>query len=235
MLMCKSPVSSVLLPAFMALLIGASAQAQAAAPQQPQAPQQVPAPPAAEQIDTSPQGKFVQSLGDRAIAILADKKISEEERSNKFREMLRDSFDLQTIARFVIGRAWNTATPDQQAEYMRLFEALVVKTYSDRFALYTGEGFKARKSRPEGDKDFIVNSDITHPDGTKPTQVDWRIRQKGDKMGIIDVVVEGVSMSVTQRQEYASVLQRNGGDFNALLDLMRQRAADSASAAAKKG
>lgn len=184
-----------------------------------------PAPaPAAEQIDTSPQGKFIQGLGDKAIAILADKKLSAEDRSAKFRALLRETFDLQTIGRYVIGRAaWQAATPQQQEEYTKLFEALVVKTYSDRFALYTGEGFKARSSHPEGDTGFVVNSDITHPDGTKPTQVDWSIRQKGDKMGIIDVVVEGVSMSVTQRQEYASVLQRNGGDMNALLDLMRQR------------
>ena len=171
----------------------------------------------------TPQSKFIQSLGDKAISILADKKLNPEQRNAQFRNMLRDSFDLPTIARFVIGRAWAGATPEQQKEYMDLFEALVVKTYSDRFALYTGEGFKIRSSQPEGDKDMIVNSDITHPDGSAPTVVTWRVRQKGDKMGIIDVIVEGVSMSITQRQEYSSVIQRNGGDINALLDLMRQR------------
>ncbi len=177
----------------------------------------------AERASMTPQERFIQDIGDRAIAILADKASSEEERNVKFRQMLRDSFDLTTIARFVIGRSWNSATPEQQAEYMRLFEDLVVQTYSDRFALYTGEGFSVRSGRQEGERDFIVNSDITHPDGSQPTSVDWRVRQKGDKTGIIDVVVEGVSMSVTQRQEYSSVIQRNGGDIGGLLDLMRQR------------
>jgi len=188
----------------------------------------------AENTAETAQTKFIQGLGDRAIAILADKKNGPDQRSEKFRAMLRDSFDLPTIGRFVLGRTWLSASPAQQEEYMRLFEALVVKTYSDRFALYTGEGFRVRNSHPEGEKDFIVVSEITHPDGSTPTEVDWRVRQKDGKLGIIDVVVEGVSMSVTQRQEYAAVIQRNGGNIDALLDMMRQRTqAPTATADAK--
>jgi phospholipid transport system substrate-binding protein len=188
-----------------------------------------------ESAQATPQGKFIQNLGDKAIAILADNKITPDQRDVKFREMLRETFDLATIGRFVIGRSWNAATPDQQKEYMHLFEELVVKTYSDRFALYTGEGFKVRAVHPEGEKDFIVNSDITHPDGSPPTTVDWRLRQKGDKLGIIDVVVEGVSMSVTQRQEYASVIQRNGGNIDGLLDVMRDHLKNPANAHPNNG
>lgn len=167
--------------------------------------------------------QFVQSLGDRAVSILADKKINAEERNAQFRKMLQETFDLSTIARFVIGRSWQRATPDQQKDYMALYEGLVIKTYADRFALYTGEGFQVKAARPEGEHDFIVNSVITHPDGSAPTSVDWRLRQKDDKLGIIDVVVEGVSMSVTQRQEYASIIQRDGGEIDGLLREMRQR------------
>jgi len=181
-----------------------------------------------ESAQLAPQAKFIQDLGDRAITLLADKSLSDEDKGNKFRAMLADSFDLPTIARFVIGRSWASATPEQQQEYMKLFESLVVKTYSDSFALYTGEGFKVRNAVPETEKDSVVNSDITHPDGSAATTVTWRVRTKDGKMGIIDVVVEGVSMSLTQRQEYASVIQRNGGDINALLDLMRSRVAASA-------
>jgi len=183
------------------------------------------APPASAstQAALSPEGRFVQNLGDKAVAILANKALSADQREEQFRDMLRNNFDLQTIARFVIGRSWMTATPAQQDEYMSLFEALVVKTYSERFKLYTGEGFIVSDSRPEGTKDFIVNSNITHPDGSPATVVTWRLRQKGDKMGVIDVMVEGVSMSVTQRQEYSSVIQRNGGDIEALLSMMRTR------------
>jgi phospholipid transport system substrate-binding protein len=179
----------------------------------------------------SPQGKFIQDLGDVAISILKDKSLTEDKRNETFRNLLREKFDLETIARFVIGRSWKTATPEQQTEYIDLFEKLVVKTYSDRFALYTGEGFHVRSVTPEGNKDFVIISEITHPDGSKPTDVTWRIRQRRNKMGIIDVVVEGVSMSITQRQEYSAVIQRNGGDIGSLLTLMRQRVESSDKAA----
>jgi phospholipid transport system substrate-binding protein len=180
----------------------------------------------AEASLATPQGKFIQDLGDKALAILSDKKLSAEQRDQKFRDMLHKTFDLATIGRFVIGRTWLAASQDQQQEYMKLFEQLVVKTYSDRFAFYTGEGFKVRVVRPEGERDVVVSSDITHPDGSPPTVVDWRVREKNGKIGIIDVVVEGVSMSVTQRQEYASVIDRNGGDINGLLNVMRQHLQD---------
>jgi phospholipid transport system substrate-binding protein len=171
----------------------------------------------------TPAGGFIQSLGDRAISIIANKNLSTTKRDDQFRQILQDSFDLMTIGRFVIGRTWNTATPEQQQEYMKLFEALVIKSYGDRLTLYTGEGFTVVSSRPESDKDFIVNSQITHPDGSQPTQIDWRVRQRNGKLGVIDVVVEGVSLSVTQRQEYASVVQRSGGKIDGLLEQMRQQ------------
>ena len=189
----------------------------------------------AEAALATPQGKFIQALGDRAIAILADKSLNAERRNGKFRDMMHDSFDLATIGRFVIGRNWQAATPEQQKEYMHLFEELVVKTYSDRFALYTGENFHVKAVTPEGDRDFIVNSEILHPDGSPPSTVDWRLRQKEGKMGIIDVVVEGVSMSVTQRQEYASVIERSGGNIDGLLDVMRQHLQGQATARSNKG
>lgn len=186
------------------------------------------APNAAETVAVAtPQGKFIQDLGDKALSILADKNNTADQRNVKFRQMMRDSFDLTTIGRFVLGRNWLAATPEQQKEYMHLFEELVVKTYSDRFALYTGEGFRVKAARPEGERDFIVNSEITHPDGSPSTSIDWRLRQKDGKLGIIDVVVEGVSMSVTQRQEYASVIERNGGNIDGLLDVMRQHLQES--------
>ena len=176
-----------------------------------------------DQALATPAGKFIQDLGDQAISVIANKSLTQDQRSDHFRQMLRSSFDLPTIGRFVIGRSWNAATPDQQQEYMKLFESLVVKTYSDRFALYTGEGFRVTGVRPETEKDVVVTSEITHPDGSEPTTVDWRVRNKNGKLGIIDVVVEGVSLSVTQRQEYASIIQRDGGKLDGLLSLMRQQ------------
>ncbi len=184
------------------------------------------APTAATQ-QLQPASTFIQSLGTRAIGIIADKSVTKEKRNDLFKQILSDSFDLKTIGRFVIGRNWNVATPEQQDEYMRLFQDLVVRTYGNRLSLYAGEGFAVNSEHPESEQDIVVNSQITHPDGSAPTKIDWRVRNRNGKFGVIDVVVEGVSLSVTQRQEYAAVLQNNGGQIEGLLVLMRQRLQES--------
>lgn len=168
-------------------------------------------------------GKFIQSLGDRAIKVISNKQLPAEQRTSEFSKILSDCFDLKTIGRFVIGRTWNAAAPAQQTEYMDMFKSLVIRNYGDRMALYTGEGFQVVGTRPESDMDTTVLSQITHPDGSQPTTIDWRVRQKDDKIGVIDVVVEGVSLSVTQKQEYAAVIQNNGGQIEGLLQMMRDQ------------
>jgi phospholipid transport system substrate-binding protein len=176
-----------------------------------------------EQALQSPVGKFVQDLGDRVIKIISNKQLSTEQRDAEFNHVLGDSFDLNTIGRFVIGRAWNTATPDQQNEYMASFKALMIRNYGNRMTLVTGEGFQVIGTRPESDLDTVVSSQITHPDGSQATSIDWRVRQKDSKIGIIDVVVQGISLSVTQRQEYAAIIQNNGGQIDGLLEAMRNQ------------
>lgn len=172
--------------------------------------------------DASAANVFIQKLGNRALDILADKKRAPEEKDAAFQEMLQRSFDLPTIARFVIGRnAWFGASDEEKAEYLRLFEKLVVRVYSDRFSLYSGEQFHVLSERQEGERDTMVTSHIMRPGSTTPIVVDWRVRNFSGRQAIIDVVVEGISMSVTQRQEYGSVLQRNENRLEPLLALMR--------------
>ena len=176
-----------------------------------------------EAMRTTP-GKFVQDMGDHAIAAMADKSISEDQRMQQYREILRQSFDMKTIGHYVIGHAWNTATEDQRQEYMQLFEKLVLKTYGDKLSLYSGEQFKVRGVRQESPNDSMVNSEITHADGSAPTRVDWRVHDAGGgKLAIIDVIVAGVSQSVTQHDEYSSIIQRDGGRLDSLLDLMKKQ------------
>ena len=76
----------------------------------------------------TPNGKFVQDLGDNAIAVIADKKITKEQRSDRFRDILRNSFDLQTIGRFVLGRSWNAATLNEPWRYSLQFVESVLRT-----------------------------------------------------------------------------------------------------------
>ena len=182
-----------------------------------------PLPTSMDQGQQSPAGKFVQNIGAQAMAVMSDKSLSQEKRTQKYDAILNEAFDLKTIGHFVLGRTWNAATPQQQQDFQQLFEKLVLKTYGDRLSFYSGEGFHIKSSHAESDRDSLVSSDVIHPNGTPPTTIDWRVRQTNGKYAIIDVVIEGISQSVTQRQEYASILQRNNGDIEALLTIMRQR------------
>lgn len=162
---------------------------------------------------------FVQSLGNDAITTMARGNLGPDGISERFRQVLRSNFDTAAIGQFVLGRYWAQATPAQQQEYLSLFEKMIVKTYADRFRQYSGETFQVTSSRVDASGDTMVQSQVVRPNGP-PVNVEWRVRG-GSR--IVDVVVEGVSMSVTQRSEFASVIQSNGGQVEGLLRSLRQR------------
>ena len=166
---------------------------------------------------------FVQALGDKAIATLADPKISKDQAKAVFRDLLNQNFDINTISRFVLGRYWNIATDAQKKEYQAAFEQMIVEVYAERFSQYAGEKFKVGGAQASGANDAVVTSQVLRPGGQPPVNVSWRVRSKDGSHKIIDVIVENVSMSVTQRSEFASVIESNGGRFDALLDALRQR------------
>ena len=163
---------------------------------------------------------FIQSMATRALGFLGNAGLSQEQKKSSFRGLLNESFDLETIGRFVLGRYWKTSTAQQRTEYLGLFRKMVVEVYATRFGDYKGQKFETRGHRADGEKDTIVTSYIVPGDGPE-VQVDWRVRYKGGRYQIVDVIVEGVSMSVTQRSDFAAVIQRGGGDMQVLLTHLR--------------
>jgi phospholipid transport system substrate-binding protein len=165
---------------------------------------------------------FIASMGDRGINFLGNQSMSVEAKKAEFRNLLNQSFDMNTIARFSLGTYWKSATPAQQKEYMKLFNEMIVKVYSKRFSDYKGQKFEVKSARKENDKDSIVTSYIVPADGPQ-VQVDWRVRNKGGAYRVVDIIVEGVSMSQTQRADFASVINRGGGNVDVLLNHLRQQ------------
>lgn len=174
---------------------------------------------AAKKLDDS-AGKgaeeFVRSMGNEAIRFLSDPSLTQDQKKNKFKKLLRNSFDMNTIARFAIGKYWRTASKEQQSEYKKLFEAMVVEVYAQRFDEYQGQSLDVRAYRVNSPKDTIVTSYIVPGEGPE-IKVDWRVRYKKGKYKIVDVIIEGVSMSLTQRSDFSSVIQRGGGDVAVLI------------------
>lgn len=164
---------------------------------------------------------FVQRLGDQAVQTLGASDMSLEEREEKVRGLLREGFDFAFIGRFVLGRHWRTMTPEQQSDYLQLFSAFVLKVYSSRLGGYAGETFKITGTRPAGKQDILVRTEIIRPSGP-PLDCEWRVRVIDGRQRIIDVMVAGISMAVTQRSEFSSVISRNG--FEGLLHALRARA-----------
>jgi phospholipid transport system substrate-binding protein len=98
----------------------------------------------------------------------------------------------------------------------------MVHVYAVRFNEFTGQQFKVTGSRPEGDASTLVTSQLGS-DGNQPVKIDWRVAKVAGGFKITDIVVEGISMMVTQRQEFSAVIQRGGGDIEALLKPLRAK------------
>lgn len=164
---------------------------------------------------------FIKDIAERGIGFMANKELSQENREKEFRKMLEESFDMKTIGRFALGMYWKQATKEQQKEYLSLFEDMIVKVYSRRFGEYNGEKFEVLSSRPQGTFDAIVASQII-PESGAPIPIDWRIRKKDKQFVVIDIMVAGVSMALTQRSDFSAVIQRGGGKVDVLLEHLRK-------------
>ena len=163
---------------------------------------------------------FIKDLGTRAIEVLGPR-VPAEQRLSRFRELFQNDFDVPRIGRFVLGRYWRTATPQEQAEFLRLFQEYVVQAYSNRLGEYGGQPFIVTGTRPGGG-DVIVTSEIIRQNGSRVV-VDWYLVPSGGAYKITDVYVGGVSMAVTERDEFAAVIQRHGGQVSALIELLRRK------------
>lgn len=163
---------------------------------------------------------FISNLADRGVGFLGNAALSQEDKSTEFAKLLNQSFDLETIGKFALGRYWKTASSEQQKEYQKLFKVMVVKVYSQRFKDYNGQDLVVKGAQPQGSSDILVKSMITGKGQEIP--LDWRVRYKNGQYQVIDVLVAGVSMALTQRADFASVIQRGGGNIDVLIDHLKK-------------
>lgn len=162
---------------------------------------------------------FVRQFGDQAIAMLRDRAAGEAQRRQRFESLMRSGFDLPLVAQLALGRHWRSATGEERSEYVGLFERFVLETYARRLDEYGNQRLRVVGAVPAG-QDSMVESWI---EGSgEPIRVDWRVRETPAGARIVDVVIAGVSMLVTQRSEFAAVIERSGGVAGLIANL-RQR------------
>jgi phospholipid transport system substrate-binding protein len=167
---------------------------------------------------------MIQSLGNQTLTVLR-RDFPPAERLARFRELFRHYFDVPGIARFVLGRYWWTIGPEQQQQFVNLFDQYITSAYSERLSKYGGESLQVTSSRPFPGG-VLVTSEIINPSDASraaPIKVDWRLTREDGGFRISDVMVDSVSLAVTQRAEFASVIQRNGGQVSGLMQLMQEK------------
>lgn len=186
---------------------------------------------AESRAQTSPQGavRFVEGLGTQAALLLASGGASgNDARRAALRTLIRDSFNLELTSQFVLGKFWNAATPEQRAEFQGLFTEYLLNSYARHIGTYKAETLTIVGSNVVGDRDVLVETRVESAEGS--TSPVWRVRASDSgQFKIIDVSVDGVSLALTQRREFASVVNRRGLD--GLLIILREKLAMQAKAA----
>lgn len=168
--------------------------------------------------------QFIRDLGNRAIAELADDSTPMEKRVDKFRAMVNDGFAMNAISRFVLGRYARVASDEEMAEFHDVFLKVVTQRFLPLFEGYTEADFKVdgAKVDPRSDKLFLVQTRVRSPRNENFVKAGWRVQDRENDMQIVDVLAEGVSMAITLRSEYSSVIQQNGGQVAALIEKLEK-------------
>ena len=167
--------------------------------------------------------QFIQVMADQAIESLTATDIARVERVKRFRVLFNDKFAVKSIGKFVLGRYWRKANEDEKKEYLSLFEDLMVISYVDRFGSYAGEALRLKNARIENKTTVTVFSEIKRPGGAKPIHVNWRVGTNGTIYKILDVVVEGASMSSTLRSDFGSIIRQKNGKISGLIDALKKK------------
>jgi phospholipid transport system substrate-binding protein len=180
--------------------------------------------PASAQDAKTDAAVFIGNFAQQGINDILASPIPNAEKQQRFRTMFKEYFDLPGIGRFVLARYWKAATPDEQQKFTTLFEDVIVYTWSRRFSEYNGQTLKVTGKQPDGDDGTLVKSSIVGKTSGN-FGVDWRIRKRPEGFKVLDVVVEGVSMAITYRQDYATVISQTGS-FAGLLAQMEKQVAE---------
>lgn len=172
---------------------------------------------------SSDPAAFIAEVSSKAITEMAPASSeTDQQRATKLKPLLLRYFDMPAIAKGILGSYWPKATPDEQSAFVETLTDFLALSYGKRFASYTGHDMAIGRVRDEGDGQSTVFSTVKLANG-ESARVEWRIAGVDGALKIEDVTVEGISLSNTHRQEFASVMSRNGGSVSALIDTLRKK------------
>ena len=165
---------------------------------------------------------FVQSTVNRASKILSED-ISKDEKISKLKNIAKDTVDIKGIGFYTLGSIRKSLNQDQKDKYAKIFEAYFLKSFSSRLAEYTNPEIDVYDKKKLSEKYTIVNSLLKGTSERPEIKIDWRIYTKDpDRPLIRDLIIEGLSLARTQKEEFNSVLQSNNNDINELFNTLEE-------------
>ena len=167
--------------------------------------------------------EFVEVLTVEALGLLGANDPDDDAFQEQFRTFIMKGFDVAFVGRVAMGTYWRRASLEQQTEYQGLFSDYIVKTYADRFRMFSGETLEVTEVIEWDEDETIVRTQIVRPDDPN-ISVDWHVRTGPDSTLISDIIIEGFRLTRTLNEEFSNVIRVGGGDVEVLLQLLRDRA-----------
>ncbi|MDD3371881.1 MAG: ABC transporter substrate-binding protein, partial [Alphaproteobacteria bacterium] len=178
---------------------------------------------ASEASVESIEARVIQMLGEKATDVLSSDRLTNRQINAEFTNMFARMFDVESVGRYAMGPDWENLSPELRKEYLTLFKSYVSRNYGKRLRIYNGETLELVSVVPQCN-DLSVVKTVLVRSGTAPAaKVDWVTKNRDGRVMIVDVVVDGISQSRTQREEVRAILRLNGGDIDALLNALRER------------
>jgi phospholipid transport system substrate-binding protein len=167
-------------------------------------------------------GAFLESLTQDVFAKLTDPSLSQTEKERDLRSLFRQNFDVPAISRFVLGKHWRKASTAERQDFVDAFEEMNSRQFLAMVGKFSEEMFSVVKVQQDAAKPSLslVSTKIVQSEG-EPISAVWRIRNNDGHYKILDIVVEGVSMAITLRHEYGTVVKTDGVD--GLIAIMREK------------
>ena len=165
---------------------------------------------------------FVQSTVNRASEILS-KDISKDEKINQLKLVAKETVDIRGVGYYSLGSARKNLDIDQKKEYLILFENYFLKSFSSRLSEYTNPKIEVQGKKTLNENYTIVNSLLIATSERPEVKIDWRVYTKNPDTPLIrDLIIEGLSLARTQKEEFASILNSNDGDIKALFKTLKE-------------
>lgn len=180
--------------------------------------------PALAQAADGRASAFVKNIGDQLVAVVNGAGSDRDKRA-QLTAIIDGAVDVDGVAKFCLGRFWRNASAEQQQRYTQLFHQVLVNNITSKLGEYRGVRFVMGRAQ-QRDDNTVVSTVVERPNNP-PTNVDWIIGNDTGNSKIIDVIAEGTSLRLTQRQDYASYLSRNNNNIDALINAMRQQVAQA--------